>query len=315
LAIAQPPHQEDELKRERDSIEWPTIALAASIYGGWIAVTYMHASLPLWLTPLLGGWLIAWHNSLQHEAIHGHPTGRPRIDGAIAAIPLSLWLPYSIYWRTHRAHHASSAITDPYEDPESRYVAAASGGWASIVRQIEAMQATLLGRLIIGPPITVARFLAAETGRGKRDVGGLLRDWLPHLAGCVLIIGWLRFCGVGIGAYALLFVYPGLSLSLLRSFAEHRAAKVPGHRVAIVETRGLLALLFLNNNLHVAHHDRPGLPWYRLPAFHRLHRARLLQSNGGLLYPGYGVLIRRFLFKAHDHIVHPDHQPKVQEVA
>ncbi|WP_442678664.1 fatty acid desaturase [Sphingomonas sp. ASY06-1R] len=267
------------------------------------------------MTALLGGWFIAWHNSLQHEAIHGHPTGHARIDAAIAAIPLSLWLPYSIYWRTHRAHHASSAITDPYEDPESRYLAAAPGLWASIARQIEAMQATLLGRLIVGPPITVVRFLTAEIGRVKCDGGAVLRDWIPHLAGCILIIAWLRFCGLGIGAYALLFVYPGLSLSLLRSFAEHRAARLPGHRVAIVETRSLLALLFLNNNLHAAHHDRPGLPWYRLPAFHRRHRARLLQGNGGLLYPGYGALFRRFLFKAHDHIIHPDHRVKAPDVA
>ena len=31
------------------------------------------------------------------------------------------------------------------------------------------------------------------------------------------------------------------------------------------ETHPLLSLLFLNNNLHPAHHAEPGLAWYRLP--------------------------------------------------
>ena len=71
------------------------------------------------------------------------------------------------------------------------------------------------------------------------------------------------------GRYLLLFVYPGTSLTLLRSFAEHPAATEPGHRVAIVERAGPFSLVFLNNNLHAAHHRAPGIAWYRLPDFHR----------------------------------------------
>ena len=299
---------EEDLALKRNRVELPTIALAALIYGGWLAITYCHALVPLWLMPFAGGWLIAWHNSLQHETIHGHPTGHRLIDSAIGAVPLSLWLPYASYVRSHRAHHASCAITDPLDDPESRYLVHRPDGWGYVLRTAESLQSTLSGRLILGPLLTVGRFLAGEFVRARKEPTALLADWVPHLCACALLMAWLRFCGLGIGAYLLLFVYPGVSLSLLRSFAEHRAADLPHHRIAVVETRGPLGLLFLYNNLHAAHHELPGLPWYRLPAFHRQNRARLLQANGGLHYSGYRALLRRFLFKAHDHLVHPDHR-------
>ena len=60
----------------------------------------------------------------------------------------------------------------------------------------------------------------------------------------------------------------GGALTLLRSFAEHRWSP-EGTRSAVVRSGPVMALLFLNNNLHFTHHERPGEPWYRLPAVHR----------------------------------------------
>ena len=69
-------------------------------------------------------------------------------------------------------------------------------------------------------------------------------------------------------AYALA-VYVALSILKIRTFLEHRAHADPAARTVIVEDRGPLALLFLNNNLHVVHHAHPGVPWYALPALYR----------------------------------------------
>ena len=102
------------------------------------------------------------------------------------------------------------------------------------------------------------------------------------------------------------FVYPGLSLAMVRSFAEHRAALEPNERTAIVERAPILGLLFLYNNLHVAHHLRGRLPWYRLPAFYRLNRTALITHNGGLVYRSYFEVARRYLLTPHDRAVHPD---------
>ncbi|WP_231639270.1 fatty acid desaturase [Sphingomonas profundi] len=294
--------------RRPAGIEIPTILLAAAIYGGWIAATWWHAAMPAWLLPVAGGWLIAWHGSLQHETIHGHPTGIARLDAAIGAVPLALWLPYAVYRRTHLAHHATAAVTDPFDDPESRYLAARPGWRGRLSRWAEMAQAPLIGRLLLGPPLTVARFLLGEVARGRADPRGVAREWLPHLAGVACVIAWLRLCGFDLPLYLLTFVYPGTALSLLRSFAEHRADADPARRVAVVEQAGPLALLFLNNNLHAAHHRAPGIAWYRLPAYYRRHRDRLIAANGGLLYRGYGDVARRFLLRPHDALIHPAHR-------
>jgi len=285
-------------------IEWPTLAVAVAVHGGWLAATWWHALLPGWALALAGGWLVAWHGSLQHETIHGHPTGIGRIDRLIGSVPLSLWLPYAVYRRTHIAHHATEAITDPYDDPESRYLSRRAGRIAQVGARVEA---TLIGRLMVGPLFAVLRFWADEAVRAVRMPAAWARDWVPHLVAVALVLAWLDHVGLGIGRYALCFVYPGTALTLLRSFAEHRADHEPGRRVALVERAGPLALLYLNNNLHAAHHRAPGLAWYRLPAFHRRHRATLVADNGGLVYEGYGAVVRRFLWRAHDRAIHPDH--------
>ena len=79
---------------------------------------------------------------------------------------------------------------------------------------------------------------------------------------------WLWLLAVGampVWAY-LLAAYLGWSLLKIRTFLEHRAHEAARARTVIIEDRGPLALLFLNNNFHVVHHMHPGVPWYRLPA-------------------------------------------------
>ncbi len=204
---------------ERSNIQWPTVAVAVAIYGGWLAATARHDAVPWPVLVAIGGWLLAWHGSLQHETIHGHPTRYPAINAVIGFVPLSLWLPYGSYHRSHRAHHAAAVITDPSHDPESRYRARTDGvaallGW---------LQSTLAGQMIFGPPISVLRFLSGEARGVAREPVRVLRDWVPHLAAVAILIAWLDHVGLGLGRYILTFVYPGMALTMLRSYAEHRA--------------------------------------------------------------------------------------------
>jgi fatty acid desaturase len=287
-------------------LEWPTLALAAVIYGLWAVATFFHDRLPWPLLTLLGGWTVAWHGSLQHEIIHGHPTRSRRLNTLLGFTPLSLWAPFEAYRQSHLAHHATEHLTDPAHDPEARYLPAS----ASLAqRAAAALQATLLGRLVLGPLIEIGVFWL---GGGPADHGAR-RAW-PSAA-----VDWPRPGGgarcrrlaghgvphVAVALSGLTFVYPGAALSLLRSYAEHRADPTPQHRVAVVERAPILGLLFLHNNLHVAHHDRPSAPWHRLPALYARDRERLLSTNGGLVYEGYGEVLRRFLFTPHDRAIHP----------
>ena len=281
----------------------PTWALAGIIHVGWLALTWWHAALPAWLLAACGGWLIAWHGSFQHETIHGHPTSRPWLNALLGGVPMSLWFPYLVYRRTHHAHHAAS-ITDPLDDPESRYLSGRAGPVAVLAGRLEA---PLLGRLVFGPVIAIGSLLSTEARRAVSRPRAVAAEWIPHLIGVAAVLVWLRACGFDLGRYVLLCVYPGLSLTLLRSYAEHRADPLPGRRVATVEGRGPLALLFLNNNLHAAHHHAPGVAWHELPAFFAAHRETVLAETGGPVYRGYGDLAGRFLLRAHDRLVHPDH--------
>lgn len=276
-------------------IEWPTVLLAVAIYSGWLSLTAVHDMLPAPLLALLGGWFVAWHGSLQHETIHGHPTRWRRVNDLIGGVPLSLWLPYGTYRRTHEAHHRSPHPTHPAHDPESRYV---TGG--GLVAAIARIRATLVGQLLIGPVAAIALFLLDEARRLRRDPVGVAREWGPHLLGVALVLGWLHAVALPLGTYLLCFVLPGQAASLLRGFAEHRADAAGPSRAATVASGGPLALLFLNNNLHAAHHAMPGAPWYRLPA---IERARTDRPEPR--YRGYREILRRFALRPHDAVRHP----------
>lgn len=291
-------------KRVR-KIEWPTVALAVVIYGLWLALTWFHAAIP-WPLLLLGGaWVVAWHGSLQHELIHGHPTRWPAVNRALGLPPLALFLPFDRYRALHLAHHRNHHLTDPLEDPETYYWTAAD--WQAlhpIARMIVRCTARLAGRLVIGPVWAIGRFLYGDAKRLREP--RLCAAWAWHVPMLVLVLVWVRWvCGISLPAYLFCFVLPGCSLLMVRSFAEHRAAPDESHRTAIVEDARLMGLLYLFNNLHAAHHERPGLAWYRLPAWYRQERERLLRKNGGLVYHGYADVMRRFFLLPHDQPVHP----------
>jgi fatty acid desaturase len=97
----------------------------------------------------------------------------------------------------------------------------------------------------------------------------------------------------------------GLSILKIRTFLEHQAHERARGRTVIIEDRGILAFLFLNNNLHVVHHMHPRMPWYRLPGLYQENRARYLGRNGGYRYGSYGEIFRRYFLKAKDPVPHP----------
>lgn len=286
-------------------IEWPTIGLALVIYGAWLGLTWVADSLPLIALVPLGGLICAWHGSLQHEITHGHPTGSRAINRAIAGPPLSLWLPFAVYRDTHIEHHRADEIADPARDPESFYLAPDTWDRSGRARRAVArVNHTLVGRMLLGPPLVIAATWRAELCRAR------LATWIGHALAVAAVMVWVvGVCGLHPLIYIAAFVYPGMSLTLLRSFAEHRPGGDPEHRNAVVEAHPLWAALFLNNNLHAVHHADPRRPWYRLPARYRAERAAILAANGGYLIRGYGELVRRYAIRVKGSPVHPGGRP------
>ena len=288
-------------------VEWPTAALAFAIYALWLMAAYFYRDLPWWGLTALGAWIIAWQLNLQHETIHGHPTRNRSVNEAIGCWPLSLWLPYSIYRSTHLAHHRGENLTDPLEDPESYYWSSSGwGGLGPLWRALAHARTTLLGRVTLGPAFLIGGFTHNLLRNAWRGARGARRILARHLMLCAPVLIWLiAICRMPLWIYVACFVYPGASLAMVRSFAEHRAVPEPEQRTAIVESALILGLLFLFNNLHAAHHLRHRAPWYQLPKFYRLNRAMLIERNGGLVYRGYFDVARRYLLRPHDSPVHP----------
>ena len=226
---------------------------------------------------------------------------------AMVSLPIGMMFPYRRYRSMHVTHHNNDHMTDPALDPESCYLdMQAWSGLTGPIKWLYTLNNCLLGRLVLGPAITTARFLSQEVRLIAKGNFGVARIWAAHIIGVMLVWAWISgVCGMAIWQYVLGIAYWGLSLTLLRSFAEHRAHENTGCRTIIVESNPLVSLMFLNNNLHMAHHECPNLTWYQLPSYYRDNKERLLRDNCGYLIKGYRQLFADFALKPKEPVPHP----------
>ncbi len=249
---------------------------------------------------------IAQHSSLQHEALHGHPFRNPLVNEALVFPALIVVLPYRRFRDTHLKHHFDPALTDPYDDPESYYMEPAV--WHQLSPWLQTLlrwNNALAGRIVLGPAIGVSFFLAGEVGRIRRGEAGVRQAWVLHGVGLALLVVWLATVGtMPVWAYVIA-VYLALSLLRIRTFLEHRAHASFRSRTAVVEDRGPLALLFLNNNYHVVHHMHPQVPWYDLPALYAARKAHFLRRNDAYVYRSYAEIFGKYLWRAKEPVPHP----------
>lgn len=288
-------------------LDWPTLALAAGIYGAFASLTWFYADLPWWVVLPLGAAIVCLQSSLQHEAVHGYPTRWSWLNAVIAAPSLYLWLPYGLYRRTHLQHHVDENLTDPSRDPESHYLAPED--WLTlspIHRALREVMMSLAGRMIVGPLYAAGHALADLARAALTRDWSTLSHWALHAVVLAGLLWWIvGICGIPLWAYLLLFAWPGSALMQLRGYAEHRAAPDVAARTASIEAGPLLGFLFLHNNLHALHHAEPTLAWHRRPARYRAVRTALLRASRYHLIAGYAQLARSYLFEAKEPLLHP----------
>lgn len=298
-------------KPEGESLFWrvdgPTWLVAIGVYAAWFLLVIYHALIPWPVMMLLGGYVLALHFSLQHEAIHGW-RGIPRwLSTAIVWPPIGGWWPFEIYRRAHSLHHRNTVLTFPGEDTETYYHRRQDWErYNPLWRGVLMFHQTLLGRLVIGPLLRWRKLVIVEGGLLLKGDFRNVAVWLGFFAGLAVILWFVSaVCGMPIWEYYVLMVYPGLSIGLIRAFIEHRYGRRAGERIAVVESNWVFGLLFLWNNLHLVHHLYPAMSWYRIPAFYRRHRAELLEHNGQYRFKGYGEVARRWFLKPVFVPVHP----------
>ncbi len=287
--------------------EWPTWVVLGGCYAGWGLITWHWEALgPLVAFPLLIPF-ITLHSSLQHEVLHGHPTRYRLLNEALVYPAVGLLIPFRRFQDTHLKHHKNENLTDPYDDPESWYLA--ESDWAALsgpMRLILLLNATLLGRFLIGPALGTWGLIRNDWREARAGEPGILSAWVHHVLGVILTVAWIWLvCGMHPLLYLAATAYPGFSLLMLRTYAEHRAGEAVPTRTAVIEASPAFGLLFLNNNLHAPHHERPALAWYRLPAYFRENRTRILVQNGGYVYDGYREVFSRFFFRRREPVPHP----------
>ena len=239
----------------RPVVEWVTLALIVAGYALWLGGLF-------WLTPVstgasvvLTGVLVAFHASLTHEVLHGHPFRSRTLSEATMVLPLNLLIPYNRFRDTHLAHHRDANLTDPYDDPESNYLDPAI--WDQLPRALRALlrfNNTLLGRVTVGAAIGMTYFLRDEWRGAVRGDRAIWLAWALHLPGAAMVLALVWWSPMPVWAY-LISAYIGLSILRIRTFLEHRAHEKVRARTVVIEDRGVLAFMFLNKPACGASHE------------------------------------------------------------
>lgn len=286
--------------------DWRTLIIAALVYAGWFAAVFTHKQLPWWATFALLTWFGAWHLSLQHELVHGHPFRNPKLNAALASLSVTLWVPFLSFKRDHISHH-NAVLTHPELDTESYYSMPESWQKSNrLLRSIYWANRTLAFRLTVWSVFSAVQYFLADAWRAIRNVGNARSAWMLHLPALIAIFFIVtRTADMSMFEYLIGGVFGSHSLNMMRSFAEHKTLSNESTRSAMIDAGWLMSLLMLNNNLHVAHHDEPSTPWYlvpktakRLDAFERAKQIDALYSGG------YSEIIRRFTFRPYDQPVY-----------
>lgn len=294
------------MQTQPKAIEWPTVILFALTYALWGAGTTLLWPLAPTLAIIVTGIAVAQLSSLAHEVLHGHPFRSQVLSEALVFPATGLFIPYLRFKDTHLVHHNDPALTDPYDDPESNYFDPAV--WAGLPKAVQLVlrvNNTLLGRVLIGPVVGTVIFLAADWRLALKGDWRVILAWALHLPGLALVFGWLWALGqMPVWAY-LVAVYIGTALLKIRTYLEHRAHEAARARTVIIESRGPLSLLFLNNNFHVVHHMHPAAPWYDLPGMYAARKEHYQRRNEAYVYRNYTEIFRRYLFTPKDPVPHP----------
>lgn len=304
-STARPTRPAPHARRNARPVEWPTLLLMGACYAAWGLTVFALAALWLPAAILLAMPVIALHSSLTHEAVHGHPFQNARWNEALLFPCLGLAIPYRRFRDQHLAHHVDPRLTDPYDDPETNYLD--PDIWAGLsapLRGLLRFNNTLVGRLMLGPAIGLVLFWREDLRALRAGARHVRAAWAMQGPAVALVLALVGGAPMPVWAY-LLACYGALSILKIRTFLEHRAHERAQGRTVVIEDRGPLALIFLNNNLHAVHHAHPRVAWYDLPAIWAQNRAGYLRRNEGYYYRSYGEVFARYFWRAKDPVAHP----------
>ena len=285
----------------RERGEWRTLLVVVAVYGLTVLTVLRYEVLTPWLAIPMLAVLGAWHLSMQHEVLHGHPFKNQFLNDAIGGIPVTLWIPYLAFKKDHHEHHLSD-LTNPALDNESYYVSQEQWDKAGRIRRAAwTANRTILFRIFVWTIVSTMTYVLSVLKRAARNEKSDRLAVVLHVVGVVFVVYLVSLSNMPLWQFALGTVYGGRILNAIRPFPEHKYQSGVETRTAMIMAGPFMSLLMLNNNLHVAHHDEPGVPWY---GYHKLmNRVNAVERarDAGLLYEGgYAEVFRKFSFKPVD---------------
>jgi fatty acid desaturase len=281
----------------KEAGEWRTLAVVIAVYGLTVLTVLRYDVLTPWLAVPMLAVLGAWHLSMQHEVLHGHPFKNQFINDAIGGIPVTLWIPYLAFKKDHHEHHLSD-LTNPALDNESYYVSQEQWDKAGRIRRAAwTANRTILFRMFVWTIVSTITYVLSVLKRAVRDEKGDRLAVALHVVGLVFVVYLVSLSSMPLWQFALGTLYGGRILNAIRPFPEHKYQSGVETRTAMIMAGRFMSLLMLNNNLHVAHHDEPGVPWYRYDKLMQRVNAVERARDAGLLYEGgYAEVFRKFSF-------------------
>ena len=285
----------------KEAGEWRTLAVVIAVYGLTVLTVLRYDVLTPWLAVPMLAVLGAWHLSMQHEVLHGHPFKNQFLNDAIGGIPVTLWIPYLAFKKDHYEHHLSD-LTNPALDNESYYVSQEQWDKAGRIRRAAwTANRTILFRMFVWTIVSTITYVLSVLKRAVRDEKGDRLAVALHVVGLVFVVYLVSLSSMPLWQFALGTLYGGRILNAIRPFPEHKYQSGVETRTAMIMAGRFMSLLMLNNNLHVAHHDEPGVPWYRYDKLmQRVNAVERARAAGVLYEGGYAEVFRKFSFKPVD---------------
>ena len=281
----------------KEAGEWRTLAVVIAVYGLTVLTVLRYDVLTPWLAVPMLAVLGAWHLSMQHEVLHGHPFKSQFLNDFIGGIPVTLWIPYLAFKKDHHEHHLSD-LTNPALDNESYYVSQEQWDKAGKIRRAAwTANRTILFRMFVWTIVSTITYVLSVLKRAVRNEKSDRLAVVLHVTGVAFVVYLVSLSSMPLWQFALGTVYGGRILNAIRPFPEHKYQSGVETRTAMIMAGRFMSLLMLNNNLHVAHHDEPGVPWYRYDKLMQRVNAVERARDAGVLYEGgYAEVFRRFSF-------------------
>lgn len=230
-----------------------------------------------WLALPLQGIALIFLFTLEHECTHRTPFAQDRLNDWVGRVcGFVLILPFEWFRYFHLAHHRWTNIEG--QDPEL------DGG------KPESLRAWVWH--VSGLPYWIASFkLLAALGVGRGTARYLPAPALPriHAEARWMVLGYALVAASLVASPMLLWVWllpillgqPVLRLYLLAEHGDCPRVANMFENTRTTLTTALVRFLAWNMPYHVEHHVYPAVPFYRLPALHKMMKTELQVTAEG----------------------------------